>query len=91
MQLIFINQINDQIRNDFSIIVVLKMINRESSDNIIMLCSKIFAPSKSLIFRNISSIYIYLRDHNKAINPPETQLKLSYNHPKNLAANAPKH
>lgn len=36
-------------------------------------------------------IYIYLRDHNKHINPSTSILPLSFRNPKNLVPEAPAH
>lgn len=41
------------------------------------------------LFRPSASILIYLRDHNKHINPEDSKLKLSYHHPANLVPEAP--
>lgn len=47
--------------------------------------------ARSLLHRTISPLYIYLRDHNKLINPDQSKLNLSYANPINLVPDAPKH
>lgn len=56
-----------------------------------MLYTNFIRRTKNLLFKQTSSLFIYLRDHNKLINPSDSQLKLSYAHPKNLIPDAPKH
>ena len=61
-----------------------------NSDNI-MLCYNLLSKSRNLLHRSSASIIIYMKDHNKLINPPDSQLKLSYAHPNSLVPEAPKH
>ncbi len=56
-----------------------------------MLYRKLFNPRSGLLHRSSARIYVYLQDHNKLINPSDSQLKLSYSHPKNLVPDVPKH
>jgi hypothetical protein len=47
--------------------------------------------ARSLLHRSLSPLFIYLRDHNKLINPEQSKLNLSYANPVNLVPDAPKH
>jgi len=64
--------------------------NKINSDNI-MLCYNFLSKSRTLLHRPSASLLIYMRNHNELINPPDSQLKLSYAHPSNLVPEAPKH
>lgn len=46
---------------------------------------------RRLLHRAASPYFIYLRDHNKLINPENSRTKLSYANPVNLIPDAPKH
>lgn len=46
---------------------------------------------RPLLFKTRAPIIIYLRDHDKLINPQDSRLNLSYSNPKKLAPNAPAH
>lgn len=52
---------------------------------------KLIHRSINLTHRNISPLFIYLKDHNKDITPEDSRLNLSYAKPSNLFADAPKH
>jgi hypothetical protein len=53
-----------------------------------MLIARLSA-GQSLLLRPLAGLYIYLRDHNKHINPEASKLKVSYRNPANLGAEAP--
>ena len=55
-----------------------------------MLYSRVLQ-ARSLLHRAVSPLFIYLRDHNKLINPDNSKLNLSYSNPANLVPEAPKH
>ena len=55
-----------------------------------MLCGKLVQGSP-LLYRSLSSYFIYLRDHNKLIQGETAHYKLSYKHPKNLIPDVPQH
>jgi len=52
---------------------------------------KVLRSQSPLLFINKAPIIIYLRDHDKLINPQDSILKLSYGNPKKLAPGAPIH
>jgi hypothetical protein len=54
-----------------------------------MLLRRIATGTKWLTQNQKSNIFIYLRDHNKLINPVDSQLKLSYAHPASIVPDAP--
>lgn len=54
-----------------------------------MLCRVLQA--SRLLHKQSAPMFIYLRDHNKLINPELSKLNLSYSHPKNLVPDAPVH
>jgi hypothetical protein len=45
--------------------------------------------TQKLVKGNFYSYFIYLKDHNKKINPEKTKLSLSYMDPKNLSKDIP--
>lgn len=47
--------------------------------------------SWGLTFRAKAPVHIYLRDHNKHINPSTSILNVSYRNPRNLVPDAPVH
>lgn len=47
--------------------------------------------ARNLLHRVVSPMFIYLRDHNKLINPELSKLNLSYANPTNLVPDTPKH
>jgi hypothetical protein len=44
---------------------------------------------KPLLYRLTAGIIIYLRDHNKLINPQNSKINVSYCNPKNIVPEAP--
>ena len=53
-----------------------------------MLITSILSRS-NLLHKTTAGAYIYLRDHNKHINPSNAILKVSYRNPKNIVEGGP--
>jgi hypothetical protein len=54
-----------------------------------MLYARVAQPCR-LLHCTLSPLFIYLRDHNKHINPEQSRLNLSYARPNNLVPEVPK-
>lgn len=50
---------------------------------------RVLRRQRPLLHRPAASLLIYLRDHNRHINPEDSKLNLSYCHPNNLVPDAP--